>query len=135
MNIGSLIVLVKPCESLPTMERVSNVMLYPVVWEVIKDGRGGPEMFLVSFTKTSTCFPYVFHTATRLIASVPVNDLPFLDDVVYVIGCYQEFLNCVGTFKVNQDSCFATYVPKTVTVAFGIWDYYKDAVVSVVVTM
>ena len=80
-------------------------------------------MFLASFTKTSAFFPYVFHIATGLIASVPVNDLPFLDNVVFVLGCYQEFLNCVGTFKVNLDSCFAIYVPETLIEAFGIWGY------------
>ena len=80
-------------------------------------------MFLVSFTKTSACFPYVFHIATRLIASVPINDIQSLDDVVFVLGCYQEFPNCVGTFKVNLDSCFATYVLKTLSKAFGIWNY------------
>ena len=101
--------------------------------EVIEDGRGGPEMFLVSFTKMTACFPYVFHIATELIASVSVNDVPFLVDVVFVLMCYQEFLNCVGTFKVNLDSCFAMYIPKTLTEAFGIWDYYKGVVVSAVV--
>ena len=42
-------------------------------------------MFLVSFTKTFACFPYVFHITTGLITSVPVNDLPFLDDVAFVL--------------------------------------------------
>ena len=88
-----------------------------------KDGTGDPKIFLVSFTKTSACFPYIFHTATWLIASLPVNDLPFLDDVIFVLGCYNEFCNCVGTFKVNLDSCFVTYVPETPNEAFGIWDY------------
>ena len=70
-------------------------------------------MFLVSFAKTFPCFSYVFHIATKLITSVPVNDVSFLDDVVFVLRCYQEFLNCVGTFKVNLVSCFATFVPET----------------------
>ena len=61
-------------------------------------------MFFLSFTKTSACLPYVFHVATRLITFGPVNDLPFLDDVVFVIGCYQEFRHCVGTFEVSLDS-------------------------------
>ena len=95
----------------------------------------GPEMFFVPFTQTSACFPYVFHVATGLITSVPVNDLPFLDDVVFVLWCYQEFPLCVGTFEVSLDSCFAAYVFETLTEAFGIWDHYKDVVVSVVVPM
>ena len=82
--------------------------------EVIKDGRGGPEMFFVPFTKTA-CFPYVLHVATGLITSVSANDLPFLDGVVFVLGCYQEFHHCVGTLEVSLDSCFAAYVSKTLT--------------------
>ena len=81
-------------------------------------------MFLVSFTKTSACFPYVFHIATGLITSVPVNDLPFWM-MFLVLGCYQEFLHCVGTFEVSMDSYFATYVPKTLNEAFGIWSTMK----------
>ena len=125
MTIASLMVLGKPCGSLPTMEKLSNVMLCSIVWKwsIMVEGRS--EMFLVSFTKTSACFPYVFHVAIGLIASVPVHDLPFLDDTFFVLGYYQEFLNCVGTFKVNLDSCFVTYVPKSLTKAFGIWDYSK----------
>ena len=132
MNIASLMVLGKPCDSLSTMEKMSNVMLCPVVLEVIKEQRGGPEMFFVPFTKMSACFPYVFHVTTRLITSVPVNDLPFLDDAVFTLWCYQEFLHCVGTFEANLESCFAAYVSETVTEAFGIWDHYKDIVVSYV---
>ena len=92
-------------------------------------------MFLVLFTKTYACFPCVFHIATGLITSVPINDLPFLDNVVFVLGCYQEFLYCVDTFQMNLDSCFAIYVPKTLTEAFRIWDYYEGVVDSVVVPM
>ena len=33
MNIASLMVLVKPCGSLPTMEKLSNMMLCPVDWK------------------------------------------------------------------------------------------------------
>ena len=85
-------------------------------------------MFFVSFSKTSACLPYVFHVATGLITSVLVNDLPFLDDIVFVLGCYQELLHCVGTFEVHIDFYFAAYVSKTFTEAFGIWDYDEDAV-------
>ena len=53
-------------------------------------------------------------------------------DDVFVLGYYQEFLNCVGTLEMNLDSCFAAYVSKTVAEAFGIWDYYKSVVVSVI---
>ena len=58
-----------------------------------------------------------------LITSAPAYDLPFLDDAVFVLGHYQEFLNCVATLKVNLDSYFATYVPETLTETFGVWDY------------
>ena len=101
--------------------------------EVIEDGRGGPEMFFVPFTKTSGWFPCVFHVATGLITSISVNDLYFLDDVVFVLECYQEILHCVGTFEVSLDSCFAAYVPTTLTQALGIWNHYEDVVVSVAV--
>ena len=33
MNIASLMVRVKPCDSLSTVEKLSNVMLCPVVWK------------------------------------------------------------------------------------------------------
>ena len=79
----------------------------------------------------SACFPYVFHVATGLITSVPVDYLPFMDDV-FILGCYQKFLNCVSTFEMNLDSWFAKYVSKTLTDAFGIWDYYEGVVVSVI---
>ena len=102
---------------------------------MIKDGRGSPEMFFVSFIKASANFPYIFHIATGLIRFIPVNDFLFLDDVVFVLGWYQEFLNSVCTFKVNLDSCFATYAPQTLTEAFGIWDYYASVMVSVVIPM
>ena len=55
-----------------------------------------------------------------------------MDDIVFVLGCYQEFLNCVGTFEMNLDSCFAVYVSKTLIEAFGIWDCYEGVEVSVV---
>ena len=80
-------------------------------------------MFLVSFSKSSACLPYLFHVATGLITSVPVDYLPFMDDVVFVPGCYQEFLNCVGTLEMILDSCFAPYVSKTVTEAFKLWEF------------
>ena len=89
-------------------------------------------MFLVSFPKASACFPSVFYVATGLITSVPVDYHPFMDNVDFVLGCYQEFLNCVGTFEINLDSCFAAYVSKTLTKAFGIWNYYEGVVVSVI---
>ena len=47
---------------------------------MIEDGTLGPEMIFVPFTKTSACFPYVFHVETGLITSISVNDLPFLND-------------------------------------------------------
>ena len=46
MNIASLMVLVKPCDSLPIMEKLSNVMLYPVVWKCLKMGEGVLRCFL-----------------------------------------------------------------------------------------
>ena len=46
--------------------------------------------------------------------------------------CYQEFLDCVGTYEMNLDSCFAAYVSKILTEAFGIWDYCESVVVSVI---
>ena len=86
MNIASLVVLVKHCDSLPTMEKLSNVMLCPVVWKWSKMGERALRCSLYLFNKTSAYFSYVFHVASRLITSVPVKDLPFLDDVVFVLG-------------------------------------------------
>ena len=37
--------------------------------------------------------------------------------------------------EMSLDSCFVAYFSNTLTEAFGIWDYYEDVVVSVVVIM
>ena len=56
-------------------------------------------MFLVPFTKTSACFPCVFHVVTGLITSVPVNDLPFLNDVVFSLGATRSSLTLLEPLK------------------------------------
>ena len=40
MKIASLMVLMNPCDSLPTMEKLSNVMSFPVVWKCSEIGEG-----------------------------------------------------------------------------------------------
>ena len=40
MIIASLMVLVKPYDFLPTLEKLSNVMLCPVIWKCLKMGKG-----------------------------------------------------------------------------------------------
>ena len=47
MNIASLMVLVKPCVSLPTMEKLSNVVLCPVVWKWSKIGQGSWDVLCI----------------------------------------------------------------------------------------
>ena len=98
-------------------------------------GEGVLQYSLYLSLKLLPVSPYVFNVATGLITSVPVNDLPFVDNVFFVLGCYQVFLHCVGTFEVSMDPCFAAYVYKFLTEAFGIWDHNEDVVVSVVVPM
>ena len=95
MSIVFFMVLVKPCSSLPTMEKLSNVMLCPVVQKWSKMG-GVSKVFFVSFTITSACYPYVFHFATWLITSVPVYGFPFLDDVVFVTGATRSSLTMLA---------------------------------------
>ena len=87
-----------------------------------------PYIFLQNFCLFPLCIP----CCNWLITSVPVDYLPFMDDVVFVLGCYQEFCNSVGTFEMSLYSCFAAYVSKTLSQAFGIWDYYEGVVVSVI---
>ena len=43
--------------------------------------------------------PYVFHFASWLMPSVFVYNSSFLDDAVFVCGCYHKFLDSVGTLK------------------------------------
>ena len=87
MNIASLMVLVKPCDCLPLTVKLSNVMLCPLVCKCLKLGEGeralrdAPCIFPQNFC----LFPHVFHVATRLITSVPVHYLPFMDYVVFVL--------------------------------------------------
>ena len=129
MYITSLMVLVNPCGSLPTMEKLSSVMLCPVVWKWLKMGEGALRCSLYLSPKfLPVCLPYVFHCASWLMASVSVYNSPFLDGAVLVLMCYQKFLDCVGTFEVNLYSYFATYVSETLTETFGVWDYYENVV-------
>ena len=92
-------------------------------------------MILASFTKISTCLPYVFHCASWLVTSVSVYNFPFLDYVVLVLGHYQKFPDCAGTLEMNLYSYFATYFSKSLTETFGVWDHQENVVVFVSVPM
>ena len=54
MNIASLMVLVKHCGSLSTMEKLSNVMLCPGVWKLLKMGE---EILRCSLYLLPKCLP------------------------------------------------------------------------------
>ena len=56
MYMASLMVLVMPCNSLPSMEKLSSLMTCPVVWEWSKMGEG-LEMLLVPSPKFLTVSP------------------------------------------------------------------------------
>ena len=84
MYIASLMILVKPYGSLPTMEKLSSVMLWPVVRKCSKMGERALRCSLY-LTNISACLHSVFHCEPWLIASVPVYDYPFVDDAVLVL--------------------------------------------------
>ena len=68
------LVLVMPCDSLSTMEKLSSLMRCPV---------------LLEWSNISTSLPNVFHGTSWLVISVCIDDSSFVTNVVLVIGSYQ----------------------------------------------
>ena len=67
--------------------------------EMVKDGRGGPEMLLISITKTPTRLPYVFHGTPWLVTSVSIDDCSFVTNAYLFLGFTNNSLIVLAPLK------------------------------------
>ena len=90
MYIASFISLMRFWSSLPTMLKLSSVVLWPamVLWSWI--GGGVCEMFFKPLSKCPGWLSYIIFIAFHPVTLIPIYDATPFDDVVFIFGCHQE---------------------------------------------
>ena len=75
---------------------------------VLMNGRGGLQVFFVSFTKGPGGLPYVFIITTWVTILVPIYGTPLVDHRVFVLGRDHEVFDGTATFKVGLNAISTT---------------------------
>ena len=66
---------------------------------MVKDGGGGPEMFLIPVPKVYTSFPYVFHCTSHVVTPVPTDDTFLVNNAVLSLGATNKLLTVLLPLK------------------------------------
>ena len=75
---------------------------------MLMNGRGGLQVFFVSFTKGPGGFPYVFIITALLPTVIPVYGTTLVDHRVFVLGGNQKVFDGSATFEVSLDAISTT---------------------------
>ena len=75
---------------------------------MLMNGRGGLQVFFVSFTKGPGGFPYVFIITALLPTVIPVYGTTLVDHRVFVLGGDQKVFDGSATFEVSLDAISTT---------------------------
>ena len=100
---------------------------------MVKDGGGGPKMFLEPFPKGHTWLIYVLLFTISIGTLKPVHYSTFLHDLILVLGGHQEISDSVATLKMYLDSHLTTYSLRVFANPFGIGGHSEDIAVVVIV--
>ena len=99
-------------DSLPTIEKMSTLVWWPVVFGMVMNWGRSPEMFFKPFPKSPCRLPCVLLITLWPVTPIPVYHSTFLCDVTLVLWGHQEASDGITSLKVDLDPQFITNVFK-----------------------